>query len=426
MPEQQSFGAPSEGWRSNPVAVTPQAEAGTRSSNRLTQILCDVMYRSDQKTETLTAQLKRLEKRFGRSVYSELIHLLSHLPFEPDVARQHWNQIVRHRDSMQRRMGTPVDMRVALLSYFVEVHRKLEHPKIIELRVFEQTQASVYEDELTGLHNYRFFIECLDRELSRSTRYSSPLSLVMVDADNFKRYNDTHGHEAGNEALATIADLLRRSLRSLDIATRYGGEEFALILPSTPKTGARLVAERAREAIERHLFPGGPPSENRSLAVSMGVATFPADAREARDLVRCADRALYDAKAAGKNRVVLYGGSSRSYRRVTASLDGRFRVLAADYHPLRALKISEGGLSFVADRSLPLGSLIDVNLMLPGAACEIATTGRVVGVGQNQGGKFEAAVRITDIAPEDRTVLTNYIRAASPHACDRGSPGVVQ
>ena len=146
---------------------------------------------------------------------------------------------------MTDRLGTEVDLRVALASYFVQVNRQLRNPKIIELQLFAETERSASRDSLTGLCNYRLFREHLDRELQKGRRVDSTLSLVMIDIDSFKNYNDLNGHEAGNQVLISIASLLRSSSRDVDIAARYGGEEFALVLPSTSKIGACRVAERA-------------------------------------------------------------------------------------------------------------------------------------------------------------------------------------
>jgi diguanylate cyclase (GGDEF)-like protein len=389
--------APAEGW--DPALV---------------ETLYDLLYRSELGGQGLGKALLDLERKFDGAVYSELIHLLSHLRFEPDEAKRCWEQIVAHRDLMQTKLNAPVDLRVALVSYFLEVNRKLKNPKIIELKVFEQTQASAYRDDLTGLWNFRYFREFLAREIDRGKRHSPPLSMVMVDIDDFKRYNDRHGHEAGNRALAAIARLLTESLRSIDVAARYGGEEFALVLPDTTKAGAQLVAERAREKVEAHSFTeqGGLPGGH--LTVSMGVATFPADASEAGALVRCADSAMYAAKTRGKNQIHLYGENRRSYRRIDASLDGTFCMLAAEYHPLTTLNVSEGGLLFVARRSLPVGSLIDITLNLPGSDRRIAATGRVIRVEEKGGGRFEAALRVIDMSVRDRALLAKYLGEAGP------------
>jgi diguanylate cyclase (GGDEF)-like protein len=236
----------------------------------------------------------------------------------------------------------------------------------------------------------------------------------MIDIDDFKNYNDQNGHEAGNGVLAKMAQLIAESLRRSDIPARYGGEEFALVLPFTPKLEAGQVAERVRTKIEGHSFPNLESQPEGKLTISLGIATYPADCDDASSLVRKADRAMYVAKSKGKNSVYLYGENTRSFRRIPANLGGKFCVLAADFHPLSTVNISEGGLLLMVDRKLRIGSLIDVRLMLPGASREIATSGRVVRVEQTEEGTFRAAVRITEIGTRDQALLGKYIRETEP------------
>ncbi len=363
-------------------------------------------------TADLDRELRRLEAERGESVYADCLYMLSHLRFEDAEAKHHWRGILAHRNEMQERLESEVNLLVALVSYFVGVERRFETPKVIELRLFEQTQASVYRDELTGLCNFRLFREHLARELQQADRYGSPLSLVMVDIDDFKHYNDSNGHEAGNEALAAMAGLLAGSLRRSDVPARYGGEEFILVLPATSKSDARLVAERARIAIEQHPFPQRETQPGGALTVSMGVATCPADGRDERSLVRHADQAMYVAKARGKNQVYLYGEDRRSYSRIQARLDGTFCVLEPDVHSLTTVNISERGLLFVVDHQLSLGALIDVRLMLPDGDREIAATGRVVRVEEKNDNLYQAALRIVEIGTQDRVMLARYIESS--------------
>jgi len=376
----------------------------------LAETLYQLLYLSDRGDRELDSELKKLEQTHQGAVYSQLIHLLSHLSFEPSEAKRHWQRILDHCASMEKRLASPVDLRVALVSYFVQVNRKLKNPKIIELKLFEQTRASAYRDELTGLQNYRSFGECLAREILMCERHDTPLSLVMIDIDDFKNYNDDNGHEAGNGALAAIAGILNESLRKVDVAARYGGEEFALILPMTPKVGARQVAERARAMVEQNAFPGERTQPGGTLTVSMGIATLPADAEEASELVR---RAMYFAKTNGKNQVQLYEQNRRSHQRIHTSLEGAFCVLTGEYRSMTTMDISEGGLRFFADREISAGSLVEIRLRLPGSDHEIDTSGRVVHV-KKKSGKFETAVRFIDVKKVDRILLARYIRGRGP------------
>ncbi len=390
----------------------------------LVEALFKVLYGPELEAGGLDGRVRELEERYGDEVYAELIHLLSHLRFPAVEAKECWRQILAHQSLMARGVGAPVDLRVALVSYFVEVNRQLRNPKVIELKLFEQTQASAYRDELTSLCNYRAFREHLVREIQRSERYNSPLSLVMVDLDDFKSYNDRLGHEAGNRALVSVARLLSESLRRIDVPARYGGEEFALILPSTTKTGAQLVADRTREKIADFDFADADGMKGARLTVSMGVATCPADAREAPELVRRADSAMYGAKAGGKNQVHLYGQNRRSRQRVEIALDGRYRVFSKQKYLLVTVNLSEGGMLALFDRKLEAGSLVQLFLGLPGADSEIETTGTVLRVGEGRKGRFVTAIKFLEIENRDHVALGKYLRDLTPREDDTAAaPG---
>jgi diguanylate cyclase (GGDEF)-like protein len=171
-------------------------------------------------------------------------------------------------------------------------------------RLFQEVHRLAITDELTGLFNHRHFYSQLEQELRRTRRYGHPLSLIMLDVDLFKQYNDLHGHLAGDEALRLIAARLKKSTRSADIVARYGGDEFGIILPETEPRQAWVQAERVRSVMERDPFGQLTPDGNR-LTMSLGVACLGPDMGTAEDLVRAADQALYCAKAAGGNQTAV-------------------------------------------------------------------------------------------------------------------------
>ncbi|MEK7852145.1 MAG: diguanylate cyclase, partial [Deltaproteobacteria bacterium] len=144
-------------------------------------------------------------------------------------------------------------------------------------RLYHETKLQAITDGLTGLYNHRFFREHLKVELERTDRYNHTLSLIILDIDHFKHYNDTHGHPQGDELLRGLAELLRKSVRESDIPCRYGGEEFALILPETAKDAALALGERIRKAISEHPFPFREAQPMGTVSVSVGVAVSPAD-----------------------------------------------------------------------------------------------------------------------------------------------------
>jgi diguanylate cyclase (GGDEF)-like protein len=165
---------------------------------------------------------------------------------------------------------------------------------------FEETLRLAQRDSLTGLSNHGHFWSVMHVELERAARYGRELSLVMLDIDHFKEFNDGHGHLGGDEALAGVADTIGQLSRVHDIAARYGGEEFAVLLPETGTEGATAFAEKLRKSIASQSFGGAGAGE---ITVSAGVATYPADGTEAGAIVEVADARLYEAKAEGRDRV---------------------------------------------------------------------------------------------------------------------------
>jgi diguanylate cyclase (GGDEF)-like protein/PAS domain S-box-containing protein len=160
-----------------------------------------------------------------------------------------------------------------------------------------------HTDDLTGIFNHRFFMQQLNLEMERRKRYPSPLSLLMIDIDFFKHYNDNNGHLAGDEALKAVALLIQHGVRQTDIVARYGGEEFVAILINAGREKAMEIGERVRRNIAETHFPSEHLQPNKNLTVSIGVATLSPPLASLAELLRAADDALYRAKKGGRNRI---------------------------------------------------------------------------------------------------------------------------
>ncbi|MDD4201987.1 MAG: GGDEF domain-containing protein [Candidatus Omnitrophica bacterium] len=174
-------------------------------------------------------------------------------------------------------------------------------------------QSLIRIDDLTGLYNHKYFEEILVKEMARAKRYHRPVTLLFLDIDYFKHYNDINGHEAGNVVLKQLADILKNTSRqsdtavkvsSIDIVARYGGEEFVIVLPETDKNGGFARSERILKDVREYSFVNRESQPNGKLTISIGVAEFPNDAIDWSDLIKRADEALYKAKNKGRDRVV--------------------------------------------------------------------------------------------------------------------------
>lgn len=233
---------------------------------------------------------------------------------EITVFGKHWTVLFRGDGSFKEgvKWHPPIASTVGLLLLFLLISI------IFEINDFRTRHRMLSEnnkqleqlsnlDSLTGIANRRYFDESLGKELKRSCRDKTPLSLILLDIDNFKEFNDTFGHLAGDECLRQVAQILRKAIeRSHDLVARYGGEEFAVILPSTDLKGGLIIAERLRTLVEDLDLTSPKASVIRPLTISLGLASTPPGQKNLtpQALIGYADKALYEAKKQGKNRTV--------------------------------------------------------------------------------------------------------------------------
>ncbi len=191
----------------------------------------------------------------------------------------------------------------------MSVKRAFEYKQLLQ----DAKEKNIYkklatEDGLTKLYNYSHFMELLESEINKANRYNYSVSLMMIDIDYFKKYNDTMGHIAGNRVLMKLGEIFKSFVRRADVTARYGGEEFAIFLPHTDKKHAQKLCERLRMLIEETHFDGEENMPQSRLTISAGVAQYPDDAATCEELIKKADEALYLAKEMGKNLVQPYSG----------------------------------------------------------------------------------------------------------------------
>jgi diguanylate cyclase (GGDEF)-like protein len=191
-----------------------------------------------------------------------------------------------------------------LMMPFVAVYLREAGPVLEAKRLMEHLRENALRDAMTGLYNRRFLEEYVSALVGTSQRRKSAFSVLMLDLDFFKQVNDTHGHEAGDKVIKTLADILQRNVRSSDMAVRYGGEEFLLVLVDTGAEAALKVAEKIRAEVEATKVPL--PGGILQKTISIGVSEYPNDSDTFWQVVKFADVALYQAKANGRNRVLRF------------------------------------------------------------------------------------------------------------------------
>ena len=217
-------------------------------------------------------------------------------------------------------LAAPLKVREQVLGVLVAVNRidaspfRDRHLRVLALlanqtaiaienaKLFRRAEQLAVTDDLTQVYNYRFLKMGLRREVKRAARFSQQFSILMIDVDNLKRYNDHNGHLRGSEVLRNVAQILMKEARSIDFVAKYGGDEFVVILPQTAREGACVLADRIKASVEQAAFPLVAPG---TITVSLGVATYPTNGITAGELLESADIALYAAKQSGKNRVTV-------------------------------------------------------------------------------------------------------------------------
>jgi diguanylate cyclase (GGDEF)-like protein len=268
--------------------------------------------------------LKAIIEQFsnnGDNLYIELLYFLTHRRFSQAESRALWGAILKHRKRMEVGLGRKVRFRVAALDYLSSRTSLLKSVRLLAKPEMDALLSFVVVDEVSLVYNRRYFNQSLSQEVQRARRYGSALTLLVLDLDNFKTVNDRFGHLEGDSALRQVGRLLRESTRSTDAVCRYGGDEFAILLPETTNSEAFTLAERIRQSVGRIVLrpaaalpgdgaKGGDDGAEFVLSASIGGATFPVDCDEAEELVRKADALCLNAKRQGKNRICMSGEQS--------------------------------------------------------------------------------------------------------------------
>jgi diguanylate cyclase (GGDEF)-like protein len=313
--------------------------------------------------DSFIESVRKLVETGGEDILTELFLLLTGIAMDKEQAVEHWQALQDHRIRMAGQLDRQVSLTTALSDYVQSVTGLISQPRLIETSVFENIVHESVHDRLTGLFNRPYFDEVFYRQVAVSRRYDEEFAVLFLDVDDFKTVNDTYGHLAGDEALRHIACLITKAKRDSDIAARFGGEEFILLLSHTDNVSAYILAERIRLLVENS--PLQYDGRNVKLSVSGGISSYPFNTSDPADLLRMADSAVYLAKGSGKNTICHFKDEKRRYIRV--KLNGPVLTQELDFNDAPMFTgiskdICVGGILFENPEPIPLGTLISVQV----------------------------------------------------------------
>lgn len=258
-------------------------------------------------TETIPRELwiplETLRSSKGDDLFAELVYALTHKFFPREDAKALWDRIVQHKKELGAKLTRPVSIKTSAMDYLEQHKEKLKDLQLFPEEDVNRLLLFANEDGLTGLYNHRYFQERLQYEFLRSQRYRHCFSLMLIDVDHFKQYNDTYGHLKGDILLHDIAVFFKTNCREADVVARYGGDEFAFILPETGRTQALRAAQRLFFSFHSRPFGSDLPEVTSPITISLGLGTYPQAGKNAISLFEAVDRALYRAKRSGRNQI---------------------------------------------------------------------------------------------------------------------------
>jgi len=241
------------------------------------------------------------QAQVGNVSYSELVFSLAQVRLAEDDARCDWKAIIEHKYHVSEKLGRNIGIHVAALDYFTNIKKTLHNPQIVDADSYLSTARNSFTDPLTRAFNRRYFDAELNEQFVRAQSQGLAMSLLMLDVDHFKQFNDEHGHISGDLVLIELVRILHTICSPADIVARFGGEEFAVILPEKDLGIAANMAEHIRDSVAKFHFVRHGQQHTSAVTVSIGISCFNSQVTEATELVSRADQALYQAKRSGRN-----------------------------------------------------------------------------------------------------------------------------
>jgi diguanylate cyclase (GGDEF)-like protein len=345
--------------------------------------------------DTFISDLNTIIELRGLAACQTIFQVLTSLELPIDKAVEYWRKVLKHREGMIAALHRNVDLVPALCDFLSSSPEHFQKPKIVEESVFARVIEGTTHDSLTTLFNRPYFNEIFEQHISLARRYGTDLSILFLDIDDFKNVNDTYGHQVGDSTLQIIGRIIKQEIRDSDVAARYGGEEFVVLMPHTENIHAFVLAERIRLRIEQQELDTD--GEIYRVTISGGLASFPSNARNSKELLHKADSALYLAKGAGKNTISFYKEEKRRYLRVKFNQPIRIKELGFSdsiAYDGTSKDICIGGILFENREPLPIGARIQLSVPIKGNE-PLLLIGTVVRVEAFKGDHYDIGMTIS-------------------------------
>lgn len=379
-----------------------KSNATGRPGQRIEDTITAILEEDPNQEELLIQKIKegQIHHLEDGQIYSAILKVLASVEICEQDSESIWNEIIKNKNQLSQCMNREVGFRVAVFDYFTNINQKIKNPKVIDMKLFADTEKLILVDELTRLYNRRHFETALVREFKQSTRYNQSLSLLIIDIDDFKKINDTYGHTTGDEVLTKVAKQITSFLRMEDTACRIGGEEFAVIFPQTNEEQAMIASEKLLEACRTIQLSG------KSVTFSGGIVSYPEKVKSCEDMYDLADRALYTAKYSGKNQIVAYSNEKRSSLRFDANLELLF-ILPDKTLKTVSKNISVTGIAFDTEDDITLNECFDVKLRESDSHQEINAKIKVVRKEEVGFHKYHMGAEFLELSSEDQSKLSD-------------------
>jgi diguanylate cyclase (GGDEF)-like protein len=343
----------------------------------------------------LLSELNDIVEEYRHVACQVIFQVMADLHLNRDEAMTCWQEVKLHALWLNKQVGRPLPL-IAIICDYLSTHMSqlIRNPKLTSHEHFDSLVNHSTIDSLTGLFNRNCFNDTLTHLLALTQREDSELSLVFLDLDDFKFINDTYGHQVGDLVLHKFGKLLSNSIRQSDIALRYGGEEFVILMPNTGYKDALMLSNRIRSKVKEKVF-----LENGSklhISISGGLAVYPTHAKTSDELIYSADSALYRAKGAGKNNIKVFKNENRHYLRVPLVKKIKVKEINFDGATIQeatSQNISFGGVSFETSQHYCVNNSIQIAIKFNG---------------ENPTLMFGTVVRVDEISEKSFTIAVSF------------------